>query len=457
MPSELLPAYEDLTPDQDVAIRHPIEKSLIMTGPPGSGKTVVALYRTQRIYQEQGMSVDMIVYSKVLHSYISESLNDLDIVDDARARTFHSWICKYWKRKTGQKGYPPQIESYKYDWDEIYKLLNIQNSPPEFDQLIIDEGQDLPPGFYNVAPFISKSVTVFADMNQAIFENVNTSVDFIMTSLRRFKPREVKLRKNHRNTREIAVFSQYFKILDREVSLQSDDLPDRRGDLPYLVKNCNFGDIINFIVQFAENKNDRRVAVLLDTKKQVNRFYENISELVDDITSVNVQSYTSGSREPDFTEAGIYILTYKSAKGLEFDSVFLPELNRTQRSDTKIMEIYVASTRAKEELYLMYSTNKIPELINEHIMLSDIDEKFKIVNANDLSKEQVSTNNGNSINLDEICKQLMILFEAREASGIISKLFDKFNQSDISIKLFKDFVSTLLPSQQKMINKNILN
>ena len=94
MPSELLPAYEDLTPDQDVAIRHPIEKSLIMTGPPGSGKTVVALYRTQRIYQEQGMSVDMIVYSKVLHSYISESLNDLDMKDDARARTFHSWICK---------------------------------------------------------------------------------------------------------------------------------------------------------------------------------------------------------------------------------------------------------------------------------------------------------------------------------------------------------------------------
>ena len=52
------------------------------------------------------------------------------------------------------------------------------------------------------------------------------------------------------------------------------------------------------------------------------------------------------------------VTTYKSAKGLEFDTVILPNVNhpRLQRKDVR-SELYVACTRARGKLFLFRDEN----------------------------------------------------------------------------------------------------
>jgi superfamily I DNA/RNA helicase len=69
----------------------------------------------------------------------------------------------------------------------------------------------------------------------------------------------------------------------------------------------------------------------------------------------------------NFADPGIKIMTYKSAKGLEFDTVFLPELQKYKVGDggVNIMkELYVLASRAKKQLFLFFSGEGNPPVLN---------------------------------------------------------------------------------------------
>ena len=82
----------------------------------------------------------------------------------------------------------------------------------------------------------------------------------------------------------------------------------------------------------------------------------------------------AGGRDRGIAEQGVHLLTMHGAKGLEFDTVFLPDLNegllpgRRSRSPEAIEEerrlFYVAMTRARSALHLMYlrGTKQNPRL-----------------------------------------------------------------------------------------------
>jgi len=64
----------------------------------------------------------------------------------------------------------------------------------------------------------------------------------------------------------------------------------------------------------------------------------------------------------------VHITTFKSAKGLEFDTVIIPDFgsmdNLISRFDVlEWKDFYVAVTRARTNLYL-FSNNTLPQLIN---------------------------------------------------------------------------------------------
>ena len=78
--------------EQDEAIRYHGYKSMLVTGPPGSGKTVVALYRANELLKS-GDNVYIIVYGNVLFSYLKKALNQanirLDVFYDLQAKFRH--------------------------------------------------------------------------------------------------------------------------------------------------------------------------------------------------------------------------------------------------------------------------------------------------------------------------------------------------------------------------------
>ena len=66
----------------------------------------------------------------------------------------------------------------------------------------------------------------------------------------------------------------------------------------------------------------------------------------------------------DFSSSNTKILTYHSAKGLQFDTVILPMYAGANDEDSR-KALYVAMTRAMHQLYIMYSTPTLNPPLSE--------------------------------------------------------------------------------------------
>lgn len=77
------------------------------------------------------------------------------------------------------------------------------------------------------------------------------------------------------------------------------------------------------------------------------------------------EEYPNYARLKWIIPKNIHITTFKSAKGLEFDTVIIPNFHRINeilgRFNTEWQDFYVAVTRAKSNLYLISNYN-MPQL-----------------------------------------------------------------------------------------------
>src|SRR4051794_901054 len=149
------PSYEDLSKEQDaICVLAPLDGATLVSGPPGTGKTVVAFYRAESA-AKQGQSPKLVVFNNVLHRYSSNASRNNQVREGLK--TFFSWLANWWKDVFNTKF--PQLEPYYPDWDPmILSALGLSGNPSArrraFDgwgHLILDEGQDFACGFYKLA------------------------------------------------------------------------------------------------------------------------------------------------------------------------------------------------------------------------------------------------------------------------------------------------------------------
>jgi len=80
---------------------------------------------------------------------------------------------------------------------------------------------------------------------------------------------------------------------------------------------------------------------------------------------------SSAERRVDFSVPSITVLSYKSLKGLEFDALFVPEIqswraNADPSSAKFRMEFYVVVSRARDFLHLSWSgSSSVPAILKD--------------------------------------------------------------------------------------------
>lgn len=351
-----LPAYQDLSKEQDRINNLPLEGSHLIVGPPGTGKTVMALYRA-KLLRKQSASATLLMYSRLLSQYTSGAIEELGI--QGAVETFHSWFCSlYWKI---YRTAAPQIEDFKYDWTEI--LTKVNRIPPaqnRVSHLIIDEGQDLPKEFFPVASHLARHLTVFADENQRLMED-NSTIEEIKTysGIKQIHT----LTRNYRNTYEIAELAAHFYT---GLPTGIPDLPERRGARPVMLQSKDLNATVEFIALFERNNPDLEIGVFTPTTKLQRKFVNRLRGK----TKNPVEHFEGGlgSQSPvlSFGREGIKVINFPSAKGLEFDAVFIPELQEiaTDPNDPVLrMKFYVLVSRARERLFLGFSGQDQPRIL----------------------------------------------------------------------------------------------
>jgi DNA helicase-2/ATP-dependent DNA helicase PcrA len=231
--------------------------------------------------------------------------------------------------------------------------------------LIIDEAQDFNPAMFEFLRMVGRKlpkggVTVLADENQRLEEGYNSSIDDIRANLRIKVDCEFKLTQNFRNTRPIAEVARFFYA-----GLQSGmpDLPERDGNKPQLITATDEFTQVKYIKNFLQFRGAQEVGVIVDSERDREFFAEQLKTA---LPNYHIQSYTS--KEPLLSESLLFdsesqgvitILNRRSCKGLEFDTVFIPELQSFKFDDTNLatfqMNLYVMCSRARTELIIMKS------------------------------------------------------------------------------------------------------
>lgn len=351
-----LPAYQDLSKEQDRINNLALEGSYIVVGPPGTGKTVMALYRAKML-QKKRASATLLMYSRLLSQYTWSAIEALGI--EGGVQTFHSWFWRLYRQLYRRE--PPQIEDFRFDWTEILSKLN-REPPPGNDltHLIIDEGQDLPKQFFPVARHLARHLTVFADENQRLLED-NSTIDEI-TVYSGIQHLHL-LSRNYRNTYEIAqLAAHFFTGLESGIP----ELPARHGEKPAMTHHKDLNDAVQAIVRFEHNNADLEIGVFTPTKNLQRKFVNRLQGK----TKSAVEYYEGGQGTQaavlTFGRAGIKVINFPSAKGLEFDAVFIPELQEItsgMHDPVLRMKFYVLISRARDHLFLSYSGLDEPRIV----------------------------------------------------------------------------------------------
>lgn len=356
----------DLDDDQLRVLQAVLNKSCIVTGCAGSGKSVLALLKAQRIQKEKGDDYQIIVFTKSLCKYMNMGRESLGL--SPQVREYH-----YQKVSNSDEFVVVKKASFLYYW-EWKNNLNIESSQSQY--VIVDEIQDFSKD--EIQEFVSAtkgSFFFFGDTAQSLYSGLKTDIIPVerITSLpcvanKNFKTFE--LYRNYRLPLPVAHAAYYINLEDQD-AFDETIYKSKETAVPFLWKFSDLDSQISQIAQILKNDSSKTdVAILLSRNTDV----EIVSNLLGEKGIVveckyqykDNQGFTHSANTLDFNTTSPKVMTYHSAKGLQFETVFIPDI---QPLDSKHPEsdqraLYVAMTRTYRYLYLMYS-DYLPEPLSD--------------------------------------------------------------------------------------------
>ncbi|AQW99526.1 UvrD-helicase domain-containing protein [Elizabethkingia anophelis] len=275
----------------------------------------------------------------------------------------------------------------KVEYDDFARLVlekieKDENFIPPFSHIIIDEAQDLSKAQILVLSKLvseeTKSISIIADAAQRIYKSGFTWSE---VGLNVRGGRTIAFKKNYRNTKQIAFAAK--SLLDNETDNEdfTEIEPVREGNQKPIVgyfsnwdEQCKY--ILKELKKLEQDGNINSTVILHRNHNGI----RNIKGILED--DYKVQELLKIS-DIDFESDSIKICTLSSVKGLEFENVFIIDLNDNIipypagfidtddefHISTERRLLYTSMTRARERLYLLSSGNPTR-------YLSEIDESL---------------------------------------------------------------------------------
>jgi superfamily I DNA/RNA helicase len=323
-----LPPITQLSFDQQNALNEP--NPIALSGGPGTGKTVVSIYRHLNLHKNKKKSM-LITYTTTLAMYLkgscrNESISALQNIDTS--------------------------------------LSFNKESASNFHEIIIDEAQDLPGTYYEVLKNHANNVSYGADDAQILYPNNSCKQSELRNLFNSNKP--YQLSKNYRSTKSILNFA---KVAFQEafIRLETINSCSQIGDKPIVLYSNNINkqnDVIVEIVNQFKNNLGENIAILTPLARLPWAGGERLTAkyYFDLLTNsgINDVSYYDHTLQGIREINGIHVTPFKSAKGLEFDTVIIPSFDSlfTEFRVIDWRDFFVGVTRAKNNLFLICN-NKI--------------------------------------------------------------------------------------------------
>lgn len=334
-----LPLVTDLTIDQQMALDE--IQPIAISGGAGTGKTVVSLWRHIQNIEVLGKFSVLVTFTKTLGYYLSMNLN----IEHKNVYSLKQFpFTNNWKAK----------------------------------EIIIDEAQDLTLETLKKIQMYADYISYGADFNQQLYQKTVTQGE--MKALFYINI-EYNLQQNFRNSYHILNFTKAvltnFYIPQHTVEELYDS---NEGIKPIMFITDNFdkeiAKIIEIINEFRSETHN--IAILLpfgnSGQESVEHYHQALHQ-----NSILCSKYYNEMHTDNIEINNVHVTTFKSAKGLEFNTVIIPFLNKFSNFirrgfSTKVNEedYYVAFTRARRNLYLI-SHNELDFIDNSTVDIEYLD------------------------------------------------------------------------------------
>ena len=301
-----------------------------IVGGPGAGKTLVLLHRLNLLFHRTGKNPDAVrlfVYTNTLKEFIRAGNDMLEVPDDC-ILTFDKWCFDTYKTHVNQ--HLPKADG-KTDFDAIragvYHAIESGKLPtPIFDYVLIDEAQDMDVGAIEILKRVARHITVCMDGKQQLYDS-GISEPESLTRLGLSRHNTALLAAFRCNPMVTELAAQFITDESRrqEFMRQASNIEvDRSRPLFYVADNpademAHLVEMVRLRLSYGDS-----IAILFPQLRQVHGFAKGFTE-----AGIDVEVQKKWGEPIDFSNPLPKLMTYHQAKGLTFDSVFLPRLNQS--------------------------------------------------------------------------------------------------------------------------------
>jgi len=257
------------------------------------------------------------------------------------------------------------------DWETVIKNITEMDSsgPPGQLFLFIDEGQDMPPQFYDALIRLGfENFYVVSDQNQAITSK-NSSRKQLEDSLAIEPDAVIELTHNYRNAFPVARLAREFYPDDPATPPM--DLPPafNSRQAPVLIEygsgcHLDFNKVIERVLKLTDRDPRKLIGIIAPTNQIRNKYLDAFRRIVNSDTinldngKPRIVTYAYGEKSDlRFDEGGILVINAQSCKGLEFDTVFIADIHAfpcyPAIEDERKRLFYVMVARAIEHVFLL--------------------------------------------------------------------------------------------------------
>ena len=313
--------------DQLALIEKTLDKSMLIAGCAGSGKSVIALHKAMKI-RAAGGDVILIAFTKSLNRYMAAGRTD----NGLGSRFYYHW---QWKHA----------------------------GMPRADYVIVDEIQDFTKS--EVEEFIvaaQKSYFFFGDTAQSIYGKIRPDTITVEQISTLTGLKILHLYNNYRLPKPVAQITQTYVGVDVNPYEES-VYQSKEKERPRFIAYKSVEDQADAIARMINKNKWRNVGILLPSNDSVSRMYGYLRQRnllceckyqypTEQDDGRNVQGVSADSL--DFHSTVPKVMTYHSAKGLQFETVILPMFVAVTTQAAR-KALYVAMTRTYRNLYVLYS------------------------------------------------------------------------------------------------------
>lgn len=366
-----------LDDDQKEVLRADPKASLLIKGPPGSGKTNILLLRANYV-RATAPRLLFITFTRTLTEFVRSgpSIGRADQIKKDEITTFMAWGNKF-LRDMGEDHASPSGPFNKIRAsliDALQGYIETNNPGKLYDSVFIDEVQDFKKSELDIISRLSITVNSAGDSRQAIWEHNEG-----LPAMEAIADETVLLKKHYRIGVNICKFADRILPPPADTPEMSDDCAYDETVRPSSVERIKCADLpdqyqacLEILKQQIRYITDEPILVLAHTGKTRDGFWEALEQ--DGTLTGKAVIQSNEGYEAFGPDSLIRVMTIASAKGSEARAV---HILRADRLTTGLRELaFTAATRAKTEVTLYHDSALPGHLESPDDNLPDIDDLF---------------------------------------------------------------------------------